>query len=112
MYIDWPWHELQLISRENYKSKENEKITSFSIDRDTNCKLLSRDKTIERGVPGQGVLGLFDVVRQVVQVVAQEMYLEKLSERYKLKMFDHPTDFHCGQWGSLSPVCTQQIEVF
>ena len=57
---------------------------SYLIDRDMNCKLLSRE-TIERGVPGQGGqgglgglgLGLSDVVRQGVQVVAQEMYLEK-----------------------------------
>ena len=33
------------------------------------------DVKSERGVPGQGGLGLCDVVRLVVQVVAQEMYL-------------------------------------
>ena len=86
-------------------------------------KLLSRE-TIERGVPDQGGLGLSDVVRLVVQAVKirdknplnKEKYKDlrktrenrRLSERYKLKMFGDPTEFHgltilvklssCSQW--------------
>ena len=43
------------------------------------------DVKSERSVPGQGGLGLCDVVRLVVQVVAQEMYLEKYKDLRKTR---------------------------
>ena len=61
------------------------RLRCTSIDRGMNCKLLSRE-TIKVGVPGLGdqggldSLGLSDVVRLVVQVVAQEMYLGKYND--------------------------------
>ena len=69
-------------------------------------------------MPGQGGLGLSDVVRLVVQVVAQEMYKETYLEKYKdlRRKRDYQSDanlrcqdvltilqiFGCGQWGSLA----------
>ena len=84
--------------------------------------MLSRE-TIERGVPGQGGLGLSDVVRLVVQVVAQEMYLEKYKNLRRKRDYQSDANSRCqdvltilqilavangGPWPS---VCTQQIEL-
>ena len=76
------WRQKSFGSFQNIGVIKSKRLRCPSIDRGKNCKLLSRE-TIEVGMPGLGGqdgLGLSDVVRLVVQVVAQEMYLGKYND--------------------------------